>query len=85
MLWIASVAALLAGIVALNVAVLDLNLGVQRIEQERRDLAAENAELSSRLSSASAAGRIESIARNRLGLVEPVSTVYLELDSAQER
>src|SRR5205807_4853680 len=51
-LWIAGIAALLAGVVATNVAVLRLNMKLDRLGRERADLRAQNAELSSQLSSA---------------------------------
>jgi hypothetical protein len=77
--WIAIVAALLAGIVALNVAVLRLNVAVQRLDGEREQLVAKHDALETRLSTAAAGGRIESAAVGRLGLVAPESTTYLTL------
>ena len=49
---IAIVAALLAGVVATNVAVLRLNMKLDHLGQERANLRAQNAQLSSQLSSA---------------------------------
>jgi cell division protein FtsL len=77
--WILLVAVLLAGIVALNVAVLGLNMEVDRLDGERERLRAEHAVLASELSSAAAAGRIEAYATRRLGLVDPVQTTYIRL------
>jgi cell division protein FtsL len=67
--WIALVATLLAGVVAMNVAVLRLNMRLDRLGRERSDLQAQNAALSSQLSSAAATGRIEGLAIKRLGFV----------------
>ena len=79
-LWIVAAATLLAGVVALNVAVLRLNLRLDELGQESTKLRAENAALASRLSSADASPRIESLAR-RMGFVpaESANTTYLEL------
>lgn len=83
--WIALLAALLAGIVALNVAVLRLNMQLEQLGQERSELRAKNAELASRISSSAATPRVGAAARTRLGLVEadPSETTYIEL--ARER
>jgi cell division protein FtsL len=79
--WIAVVAGLLAGVVALNVAVLQLNLHLDRVDGQRARLRAETATLQSRLSSASAAGRIEALAHRRMGLVpaDPAQTTYVDI------
>ena len=66
--WIVVVAVLLAGVVAVNVAVLQLNLRLDELGRERIQLRADTNRLSSQLSSASANARIESEARSRLGL-----------------
>jgi cell division protein FtsB len=66
-LWIVALAGLLAGIVALNVALLDLNLRLDRLSRERAELRATNADLESKLSTADA--RVGPVARVRLGLV----------------
>ena len=71
--WIGVVAALLAGVVATNVAVLRLNMKLDSLGRERADLRAQNAELSSRLSSAASAPRIQKLAAKRLGLVQATS------------
>jgi cell division protein FtsL len=79
--WIAVVAVLLAGVVAMNVAVLRLNMTLDRLGRERANLRAENAQLFSQLSSAAAAGRIEGLAIKRLGYVPagPNDTTYVQL------
>jgi cell division protein FtsL len=80
-LWIAAVAILLTGVVALNVAVLRLNMQLDRLGRERIQLRAENATLSSQLSSAAAAPKIQALARHRLGVVPaaPEDVTYLDL------
>lgn len=79
--WIAVVAGLLAGVVALNVGALQLNLSMDRLNGQRARLRAENATLQSRLSSASASGRIEALAHRRMGLVpaDPAQTTYVDI------
>jgi cell division protein FtsL len=79
--WIVVVAVLLAGVVALNVAVLRLNLRFDELGQQRDKLRAENAALSSKLASAAATARIEQLAAQRLGVApaDPAKTVYLDL------
>jgi cell division protein FtsL len=78
-LWIVVVAILLAGIVALNVAVLRLNVAVQQLDAQRDELASKRDALQTQLSTAAAGGRVENAAVQRLGLVAPESTTYLEL------
>jgi cell division protein FtsL len=78
-LWIVVVAALLAGIVALNVAVLRLNVQVEQLDGQRDKLASKRDAIQTELSTAAAGGRVESAAVERLGLVAPESTTYLEL------
>jgi cell division protein FtsL len=79
--WIVIAGVLLAGIVALNVAVLRLNVKLDRLNTEREQLRSGNAAISSQLSSAAAAPRIQNLARKRLGLVpaDPATTTFLEL------
>ena len=79
--WIGVVAALLAGVVALNVAVLRLNMKLDHLAQERSNLRAENAALSVQLSSQASAPRIQQLAAKRLGYVQatPDQTTYVTL------
>jgi len=74
-------AALLGGVVALNVAVLELNVRMDQLARERVELRAENASLESRLSSANVTPRIEMLARKRLGVVPAPqeATTFVEL------
>jgi cell division protein FtsL len=79
--WIVLVAALLAGVVAMNVTVLRLNVRLDELGRQRASLQAENAALASQLSSAAALARIQGLARGRLGLVpaDPTQTIYVQL------
>jgi len=83
--WIGFVTVLLTGVVALNVAVLRLNMQLDELGRERTNLRAENAALASRFSSAHATARIEASARSQLGLVpaEPDDTAYVELGATK--
>lgn len=80
-IWIVLAGVLLAGVVAVNVAVLQLNVQLNELGRERIQIRDDNARLRSQLSSASAAARVETQARNRLGLVpaDPATTSYLDL------
>lgn len=80
-LWIGVLAALLAGVVAMNVAVLRLNIRLDQLGRERAELRATNADLTSRLSSAAAAPHVQSLAAKQLGLVEATGdqTTYVRL------
>jgi cell division protein FtsL len=79
--WIVVLAVLLAGVVAVNVAVLQLNVRLDELGRERVQLQGETKRLSSQLSSASANARIESQARTKLGLVraDPELTFHVQL------
>ena len=76
--WIGAIALLLAGVVALNVAVLRLNVRLEELGQERSQIRADNAQLSSEIAAKAASGRIAAVASNRLGL-EPTTATYLDL------
>lgn len=78
-LWIVIVAALLAGIVALNVAALRLNMRVEQLDNQRDELVTKRENIQSQLSATAAAGRIEELATKTLHLGAPASTTYLEL------
>jgi cell division protein FtsL len=80
LVWIVLSAVLLTGVVALNVAVLRLNMELDRAGRDRANLRAENALLQSQLSSAAASSRIEKLARAR-GFVpaDPTATTYVDL------
>lgn len=67
-LWIAVSGILLAGVVFISVAVLQLNLRLDSANSERTQLLAQNAALQSQLSGALQSPRIESQAVKELGL-----------------
>jgi cell division protein FtsL len=79
--WIIVTGVLLAGIVALNVAVLRLNVKLDRLNSEQDKLRSGNAALALQLSSQAASPRILDLAQKRLGLVpaDPATTTYVEL------
>jgi cell division protein FtsL len=80
-IWIAVIAALLVGVVFMNVAVLRLNIKLDQLGRDRARLRADNAQLASELSSAQAAARIQALARKELG-VQPAlaqETTYVQL------
>ena len=80
-LWIAGLAVLLAGVVAVNVAVLQLNVRLDEYGRERVQLRDDNARLRAQLSSTGASARIGARATMELGLVEADSgtTAYVRL------
>ena len=79
--WILALAVLLAGVVAVNVAVLRLNLQLDESGRERTELKTDIARLRSEISTAAATTRIERLAEGELGLVEvePEDTTYIQL------
>jgi cell division protein FtsL len=79
--WIVGLTILLTGVVAMNVAVLRLNMTLDRLGREQSDLRATNADLNSQLSSNAATPRIEGIAVKRLGYVPatPDQTTYVRI------
>jgi len=80
--WIVGMAILLAGVVAINVAVLRLNLQLDASSRERTQLQGDVSLLRSELSSAAATSRIEHLARGELGMApaDPDRTTYVQLD-----
>jgi len=78
--WISLFAVILAGVVALNVAVLRANVAVNKLDRQEAQLQEQNAALASQVSAASASLRIEGAAR-KLGLVPApaADTAYLDL------
>ena len=79
--WIVAIAALLAGLVAVNVLALRLNVELDELRRTRAELKAEIATTRAQLSTASANERIVHEAVSRLGLVEhdPNRTTNLNL------
>ena len=78
--WIIVASVLLAGIVALNVAVLRLNIRLDHMNTDREELRAENAALGAKLSGAVSSPRIQSVAKQR-GFVpaDPTTIGYVDL------
>jgi cell division protein FtsL len=76
--WIGLVSMLLAGVVALNVAVLRLNVKLDQTQTERNQLRADNAQLNTDIAARAASGRIVALASGRLGLT-PATPDYLDL------
>lgn len=74
-------AALLAGVVFVNLAVLRTNLQLDQTNQAIVQLGAVDQQLEGELSVASAAGRIEALAHARDGLVQanPSAIGYIDL------
>jgi hypothetical protein len=85
--WIVVLGFLLAGVVALNVAVLRLNLRSDELTRESVQLRADSAELASKLAAGSASARTSSRARRELGLqpADPSTTTYLQLGRGPDR
>jgi cell division protein FtsL len=80
-LWIAIGGILLAGVVFVNVAVLQLNLRLDSANAERTKLLADNAALQTQYSSLIATPRITSAVKKEFGLVyqDPSEYVYVDL------
>jgi hypothetical protein len=79
--WIVISAVLLAGVVFVNLAVLRLNLDLDKANQDRTNLRASNASLQSQLSAALASPRIQAQAHREDGLVpaDPSAIGYVDL------
>ncbi len=78
--WIGVVAVLLAGIVAVNVAVLRLNVRLDELSRDRARLRSDNATLEAQLAGAASASRIQQAAEGRgLAPVTPEQTTYVYL------
>jgi hypothetical protein len=78
--WIVLLGVLLTGVVALSVGVLRLNMHLDKLDQERTQLRAQNAALQSRLSSGAAVGLLQAKAAH-LGLVPAAAqdTTFVQL------
>ena len=77
--WISAFAVLLVGVVALNVAVLRVNMRLNDLNKQQLQLQAQNQTLVSQVSSADSSLRIEQIA-HRLGLTPAPATDTSYLD-----
>jgi hypothetical protein len=84
--WIIVGSVLLAGIVALNVAVLRLNIRVDDMNKQREQLRAENAALGAKLSGSVSSPRIQALAKAR-GFVpaDPTTIGYVDLTRGRAR
>jgi hypothetical protein len=78
--WIIVAGVLLAGIVALNVAVLRLNIRLDHMNNKNQQLQAENAALGAKLSGAVSSPRIQALAKAR-GFVpaDPTTIGYVDI------
>ena len=79
-LWIAVSGILLAGVVFVNVPVLQLNLSLDSANSDRSKLVAQNAALASQYSALMSSPRIEAQAARQLGLVYQDPSDYGHLD-----
>jgi cell division protein FtsL len=79
--WIVLLATLLAGVVAVNVADLQLTMRLDKTSQRRIELQADVARLQGELSSAVSTYSLQQKAQGSLGLVQadPSTTRYVEL------
>lgn len=80
-LWIAISGILLAGVVFVNVAVLQLNLRLDNANADKAKLQADNAALQSQYSSLVSSPRVSAAAYRRLGLVflDPATYTYIDV------
>ena len=83
-LWIAVGGILLAGVVFVNVAVLQLNLRLDSSNAQRSKLVAENANLQTQYSSLIASPRITAAVTKRFGLVYKDPSEYGYVDLAKK-
>jgi len=74
------VAGLLAGVVALNVAVLRLNMRLDDLSRDRTNLRAENAQLKTDIAAKAASGRIVALAGGQLGLAPASADEWTYVD-----
>ena len=80
--WIVVLAVLLAGVVAVNVAVLRLTMGLSKTSQQRVNLQSDIARLQGELSSAASTYRLQQEAHGSLGLVQADSSTTRYVDLA---
>ena len=86
LVWIVVAGVLLAGIVALNVAVLRLNVKLDHLNNESAQVRADNAALGAKLSSAASSSRIQAQAKAR-GFVpaDPTTIGFVDLTPQRSR
>jgi cell division protein FtsL len=83
-LWIAVGGILLAGVVFVNVAVLQLNLRLDSANADRTKLIAENAQLQTQYSQLISSPRVQAAATKQLGLVYQDPSQYGYVDLAKK-
>jgi cell division protein FtsL len=84
--WIVVAGVLLAGIVALNVAVLRLNVQLDRMNNQSDKLRAENAALGAKISAAASSPRIQALAKAHGFLpADPTTIGYIDLTPRRAR
>ncbi len=83
-LWIVVGGILLAGVVFVNVAVLQLNLRLDSANAERSRLLAQNAALQTDYSRQSSSPRVSAAATRKLGLVYSDPSTYGHVDLARK-
>jgi cell division protein FtsL len=84
LLWIAVGGILLAGVVFVNVAVLQLNLRLDSANAERSRLLAQNADLQTQYSRLVSSPRVSAAATTRFGLVYEDPSTYGRIDLAKK-
>jgi hypothetical protein len=86
LVWIVVAGVLLAGIVALNVAVLRLNVQLDHLNNESAQVRADDAALGAKLSAASSSPRIRALAKAR-GFVpaDPTTIGFVDLTPQRSR
>jgi hypothetical protein len=86
LVWIVVAGVLLAGIVALNVAVLRLNVRLDRLNNESGQIRADNATLGAKLSAAASSSRIQALAKAH-GFVpaDPTTIGFIDLTPRRSR
>lgn len=77
--WLVGVVVLLGGIVALNVAALRTRVASERLDRSIAELRDERETLQARLSKQRSFGRIDGLARRKLGLVEATGAQHVSL------
>jgi cell division protein FtsL len=84
--WIIVGSVLLAGIVALNVAVLRLNIRLDHLNNQSQQLQAQNAALGAKVSEAASSPRIQALAKTH-GFVpaDPATIGYVDLTPRRAR
>jgi uncharacterized protein HemX len=86
LVWIIVGGVLLAGIVALNVAVLRLNMRLDHLNNESQQLQAQNAALGAKLSAAVSSPRIQALAKaSGYGPADPGTIGYVDLTPRRAR